>query len=248
MPSLKLLALNVLATTSGVFSSPVASLPQGPVPRGASLGPGPGTHNGFYYNYWTDGQGSVSYVNKDQGSYAVSWEKCGNFYAGKGWGPSDSRVDRKISYSAKKFNTTGNAYLSVYGMTRASPANKGGGLVEFYIMENYGTYDPSTAFVPAQSGRNGGVVKVDGGEYTLGLTRQVYWQPLPGTNSSVVLRLWSVRKSEQRRSSGTVDLKKHFDAWKAKLDIDIGTSFDFQIVAVEGYQSSGEAEVSVAEV
>ncbi|KAM7210623.1 hypothetical protein V8F06_013997 [Rhypophila decipiens] len=59
-------------------------------PRGVSLGPGTGTHSGFFYHYWSDGASSVSYVNKDQGTYAVSWEKCGSFYAGKGWGPSDS--------------------------------------------------------------------------------------------------------------------------------------------------------------
>ncbi|KAM7210994.1 hypothetical protein V8F06_013625, partial [Rhypophila decipiens] len=87
-----------------------------------------------------------------------------------------------------------------------------------------------------------------GGEYRLGLTRSYYWQPLPGTNSSTVVRVFSVRKSDRRMSSGTVDLKKHFDAWKAKLDVDIGTKFDFHIVAVEGYQSSGEAEVSLAKV
>ncbi|KAM7210995.1 endo-1,4-beta-xylanase [Rhypophila decipiens] len=110
MPSLiglKYLALNVLATTSGVLSSPVSPLPQAPGPRGAGLSPGTGTHSGFFYNYWTDGGGSVSYVNKDQGSYSVSWKNYSNFYAGKGWGLADSRADRIISYSAKKFDTSG---------------------------------------------------------------------------------------------------------------------------------------------
>lgn len=62
-----------------------------------------------------------------------------------------------------------------------------------------------------------------------------------------MLRVYSVRKGDQKRSSGTVDLKQHFDAWRARLDVDIGTKFDFQIVAVEGYHSTGDVEVTVSE-
>jgi endo-1,4-beta-xylanase len=40
-------------------------------------------------------------------------------------------------------------------------------------------------------------------------------------------------------------MKKHFDAWREKLGVQIG-SLDHQIVATEGYKSSGEAEVSVS--
>lgn len=178
MPSLmglKYLALYLLITASGVLSSPVSTPPQVPGPRSVALNPGNGIHDGFFYNYWTDGGGSVSYANKDEGSYAVSWKNCSSFFAGKGWGPSNSRVNRSITYSAKKFDTSGNAYLSVYGMTRSSSSIKGGGLVEFYILENYGTYDPSTTFVPTYNGRHGGLVRIDGeGEYKVGLTRQIY--------------------------------------------------------------------------
>ncbi|KAM7215392.1 Glycoside hydrolase [Rhypophila decipiens] len=243
------LTLHLLAITPSVLSSPL-STPQVPRDTTAALKPGNGTHNGYFYTYWTDNSsGSVSYSNKDPGgSYAVSWKNVSNFYGGKGWGPS-SAPPSTISYSAK-FATSGNAYLSVYGMTRYSPANKNGGLVEFYIMENYGTYDPSTAFSPTNSGTDGGLVEVDGGEYRVGMTRHYYWSPLPGTGSSMVLRVYSVRKGDQKRTKGKVDLKKHFDAWRQKLNVDIGASekFDFVIVAVEGYQSSGEAEVVVSGV
>jgi endo-1,4-beta-xylanase len=93
-----------------------------------------GTSGGYYYSFWTDGAGSISYENLDGGRYTATWSGDGNWVGGKGWATGS---DRAISFSGT-YSPNGNSYLSVYGWTK-SP------LVEYYVVENYGTYDPSSA-------------------------------------------------------------------------------------------------------
>lgn len=51
-----------------------------------------GTHNGFYYSWWTDGQADVTYTNEAAGQYSVRWSgNKGNFVGGKGWNPGAVR-------------------------------------------------------------------------------------------------------------------------------------------------------------
>ncbi|TGJ88472.1 hypothetical protein E0Z10_g318 [Xylaria hypoxylon] len=182
-----------------------------------------GSHGGFYYSFWTDGGGSVAYDNRDAGTYHVVWKDVGNWVGGKGWATGSAR---NIKFSGE-YKPSGNSYLSVYGWTK-SP------LVEYYIVENYGTYNPGSG------GKHLGTVSSDGSTYDIYSAYRSNAPSIEGTSN--FQQYWSVRQS--KRSQGTVTTANHFNAW-AKTGLKLG-SHNYQILATEGYQSSGSVTMTVA--
>ncbi|KAH6873778.1 glycosyl hydrolases family 11-domain-containing protein [Coprinopsis sp. MPI-PUGE-AT-0042] len=221
MVSLRTLLATVSVAVSA-FAAPSANL----TARGGTPS-AEGTHDGFFYSWWTDNGAQATYTNGARGNYAISWGSGGNLVGGKGWNPGT--VNRVMTYGGN-YQYSGNSYLAVYGWTR-NP------LIEYYIVENFGSYDPSS------NAQRKGTVTLDGSVYDIAQSTRTNQPSIDGTQT--FQQFWSVRKN--KRSGGTVDVGAHFRAW-ANAGLRLGSNHYYQIMACEGYFSSGNCNITVTDV
>ncbi|CAP59648.1 uncharacterized protein PODANS_1_1010 [Podospora anserina S mat+] len=175
-----------------------------------------GTHNGYFYSWWSDGGGQATYTMLEGSRYQFL----------KIQHKETKLTCRSTINYGGSFNPQGNGYLAVYGWTR-NP------LVEYYVIESYGTYNPSSG------AQYKGSVQTDGGTYNIYVSTRYNQPSIDGTRT--FQQYWSVRTS--KRVGGSVNMQNHFNAW-ARYGMNLGQHY-YQIVATEGYQSSGNSDIYV---
>jgi endo-1,4-beta-xylanase len=187
--------------------------------------PQTGTHSGYFYSFWKD-TGTASMTLGSGGNYSASWNLgSGNLVCGKGWKPGSS--SRRVGYNAGVWSPNGNAYLTLYGWTR-NP------LIEYYVVDSWGSWRPP-------GGSNSGSISSDGGTYQLYRRQRVNAPSIEGTRT--FWQNWSVRT--QKRSTGSnqvITFQNHVNAWNSR-GWNLG-SHDYQIMATEGFQSSGSSNLT----
>ncbi|KAF2029440.1 hypothetical protein EK21DRAFT_101209 [Setomelanomma holmii] len=139
--------------------------------------------------------------------------------------PSATGTNNGFYYSYTGGNLAGGKGWNPGSASRRNP------LIDYYIVENFGTFDPSSAATVK------GSVLSDGSTYKILQTARTNQPSIDGT--STFQQYWSVRAN--KRSSGTVTVANHLKAW-AVQDTTLGTWFNYQ-----GYFSSGSATVTVPE-
>ncbi|HEY9059645.1 MAG TPA: glycoside hydrolase family 11 protein, partial [Pseudobacteroides sp.] len=187
-----------------------------------------GTFEGYNYEYWKD-NGTGTMTLNGGGTFSCSWSNINNilFRTGKKLGSTKTYQDYgniSIDYSCN-YQPNGNSYMAVYGWTEDP-------LVEYYIIDSYGTWKPPGNGIPMK-----GTITVDGRTY------EVYQNSRTGPSikgDTTFQQYWSICTS--KRTSGTISVSEHFKAWEAK-GMKMGKMYEVSMV-VEGYQSSGKADMT----
>ena len=191
-----------------------------------------GTHHDYFFTFWKDG-GDACMTLGERGHYSTRYDLSGgrNLVAGKGW--RTGSPDRVVGYRADRFDAGSNSYLTLYGWS-VEP------LIEYYVVDSWGSgFKP-----PGEGAAVLGTVAADGGSYRIYRTTRVDKPSIRGTQTFD--QFWSVRT--ERRPPGTdatITFADHVAAWR-KLGMALG-SMDYQVMATEGFGSTGGSDITVWE-
>ncbi|MCL2019944.1 MAG: glycoside hydrolase family 11 protein [Oscillospiraceae bacterium] len=192
------------------------------------------TYDGFDWEFWSERRNDgATMALTGGGTFTGVWENTLNilFRMGKRLGSTttyEEYGDITIDYVATHNILRGGAsYLCVYGWTQKP-------LVEFYIVESRGSYNPGS------SGTSMGSITVDGGIYDVWVTKRVNKPSIEGNNTTFD-QYWSIRRDN--RTSGTISVHEHFKAWE-ELGMDMSGVLYEVMLCIEGYNTSGNGSVT----
>jgi hypothetical protein len=185
-----------------------------------------GTQGDYFVEYWKNG-GTGTMTLGPGCDFSCQWGSVNNILFRKGLRPGSKDVI--ISYSAK-YEPQGNSYLSIYGWFDDNP------LVEYYIIESYGTWNPASDGTRTKHGS----VESDSGTYDI-FENSRTGESIHGNRT--FQQYWSIRK--KKRTSGVITCGNHFAAWE-KAGMKVGKFYEVSF-NVEAYQSpGGTADVKVS--
>ncbi len=185
-----------------------------------------GSEDGYDYELWKD-TGTTSMTITGGGTFSCEWSNINNALFRKGQKYDSTKTYQElgniqVDYDVD-YNPNGNSYLCVYGWTKDP-------LVEYYIVDSWGTWRPPGA-TPIDT------ITVDGGTYDVYHTIRENQPSIIG--NTTFDQYWSVRTD--KKTSGTITVSQHFAEWE-KLGLKMGKMYEVAL-CVEGYQSSGSATV-----
>lgn len=185
-----------------------------------------GNEDGYDFELWKD-RGDTTMTLNGGGNFSCSWGNINNALFRKGKKFDSTKTYNQIGNISVNYGCdyqpNGNSYLCVYGWT-VDP------LVEYYIVDSWGTWRPPGA-------NSKGQITVDGGTYDVYETTRVNQPSIQG--NTTFKQYWSVRTS--KRTSGVISVTEHFKAWE-RMGMRCGKLYEAAL-NVEGYQSSGKANV-----
>lgn len=211
-----------------------------------------GTVGSYDYEFWTDVQPGSSgnkavMTLKGEGSFTADYDTTGNkntlMRTGKKFGGATAAgqthnqmgnivLDYEVDYNPQM---PGASYMCVYGWTRA---DNNAPLVEYYIVESWGEWVPSTGFK--------GSVTIGGEQYNIYESDRINQPSIIG--NTTFKQYWSIRANKKGNGviKNTIPVSEHFKAWEAS-GMKMGSLYEVSL-CIEGYNSQGKANVMKNEI
>ena len=196
-------------------------------------------YNGYDYELWNQNNtGTVSMkltgdngsgANAKGGTFDAEWNGTCNvlFRSGKKWGSNSTQNHTQIGnmtidYEAAWNSNDGSRMLGVYGWAYFTqnkiPTKRENGTntnfsnqIEYYIIQDRGSYNPATNSEWCRSTAYGDGT-INGVEYEFRVCDRIEQNALTGDKVNFK-QFFSIPKNNTKRTSGTIDVSAHFNAW-----------------------------------